>query len=45
MAGGPLNRVRDVGWAGERVSVRAGSRVRAGNGARVGNGARAGSGD
>jgi hypothetical protein len=38
MAGGPLNRVRDVGWAGERVSVRAGNRVRPGNGARVGNG-------
>jgi hypothetical protein len=38
MAGGPLNRVRDVGWAGERVSVRAGNRVRAGNGARAGSG-------
>ena len=38
MAGGPLNRVRDVGWAGERVSVGAGTRIRVGSGARAGSG-------
>ena len=32
MVGGPLDRVRDIGWAGERVSVRAGIAVRAGIG-------------